>query len=183
MSVLGGVFRIERNIALLEIVVGEVLECDLDRVQHQHQARHSTLEVSADAGIQAVCHCVCACLRDAKVEHELLERSGRNTAPPQCHEREETRVVPVADHGRDLAASTSCRLDSRLSLALLLKLDCVHVICKLVCRRCSSDCSSLDKHRNPALGENRALNVQTTVLSLHGALLFRLRNLVVQCLQ
>jgi hypothetical protein len=130
-----------------------------------------------------VCHCVRAGFRDAKVEDELLERTGRNTTPPQRDQREETRVVPVANHGGDLAASTSCGLDSRLGITLFLKLDCVNLIGKLVCRRCSSDGCSLDKHRDPALGKDSALDVQATVLSLHGTLLFGLRNLVVQRLQ
>ncbi len=92
-----GVFRIVHGLELFDPVVGVVLDDDLERVQHGHDARGAAIQVLADAVLEHRDVDDAVALRHADAVAKRADRFGRVPPPPEARDRGHAGIVPAAD--------------------------------------------------------------------------------------
>ncbi|KAI3476291.1 hypothetical protein L1887_62128 [Cichorium endivia] len=128
-----GRLGMQRLLELLVVVLGQILDGHLERVEHHHEAWRRELEVLTNRLIEAADLDGGLGGGDAERADEREDGAWRHTAAAEGDEREHARVVPVLDVAlldelEDLALGHDGALERQtavLGLARLVHLECV----------------------------------------------------------
>ena len=93
----GRVLRVVRDLHLLDLALGVVLDDDLERVEHAEPPRRRPVEHVPDRVLELAELDDAVGLGDPDHRREVADALGREAAPAQAGDRRHPRVVPAAD--------------------------------------------------------------------------------------
>lgn len=90
--VLGG----KRLLDHLQMVVGQIIDNNLNRIQHHHQTGHREFQVRTDRLLKAVDLDVCHVLGDTQLIDKRTNSTRGNTTATKTNQSVQARVVPAS---------------------------------------------------------------------------------------